>query len=98
MITKIEDWIKSVYFPVFEKYIGFNADTFKKKLWMGNVEAKEINKKIELISPGLTQREDSETGEFHPTPFFYALGKRFEYERKKKREELGLVQSEFSLL
>ena len=61
------------------------------KLWAGNTEAKTLADKLELISRGLTQTINDITGEIKDMPIRRAFENRLEYERKKKRESMGLT-------
>ena len=92
-IGHIEKWVfNDTYFPLFEKWIGWTKETAENEVWPGNKQARTLADKLELISKGLTQTLNLVTGKINPLPIREAFKNRLEYERKKKREMLGIVK------
>ena len=83
--TILKMWICQKVFNEFEEKIGFSQETDDADLWPALTVLNIITKKIELMSPGLTQRKVGD--KIMPLPIKKALERRFGEERTKKREE-----------
>ena len=51
----------------------------------------EVTKKMELISSGLTQQKDDKTKKIIDLPIKDAILRKFHYENRKRRDDLGLT-------
>ena len=87
--TMLKDWIvERVFEDEFGEKIGFCQETDESDLWPAKSVLSIIIKKMEFLSPGLTQRKVGDR--FEPMPIVEALNRRFAEVRKKKRNELKL--------
>ena len=92
---RIVDFVTDVYYPLFIKNFGWSKENLENGIVPGDTHGHVLNKRLELISAGLTQRID-ENGVVQPLNLQNALPKRLEYIRKTKRELFGLVKCKFS--
>ena len=83
----IIDWIIQLYYPQFQKGIGFNKETVA--LWPATSEARAIMKKLEFLTPGLTQFVDSD-GTVQNRGLVHKLVKRFENDKASRKLELKI--------
>ena len=91
---RIVAFVCDVYYPLFVKKFGWSKKNLESGIVPGDTHGHELNKRLELISPGLTQRID-ENGVVIPLNIQNALPKHLEYIRKTKRELFGLVKCKF---
>jgi hypothetical protein len=92
---KIVGFVCDVYYPLFIKNFGWSKENLENGIVPGDTHGHELNKRLELISAGLTQRID-DNGDVQPLNIQNALPKRLEYIRKTQRELFGLVKCKFS--
>ena len=85
----LKNWIvEKVFEDEFGEKIGFSKQTDEEDLWPAQSVLQIILKKMELLSPGLTQRKIGD--KIKALPIQEALNRRFAEVRRKKRNELKL--------
>ena len=86
----LKTWIvQKVFEEQFGEKIGFSQETDSADLWPAKSVVNIIIKKMELLSPGLTQERNGD--KIVPRPIQEAIKRRFDEERNKKRDELRLL-------
>ena len=87
--TLLKNWIvERVFQDEFGEKIGFSKETDEDDIWPAKSVLNIIIKKMEFISPGLTQQKVED--KIVPLPIVEALNRRFVEVRKKLRNELKL--------
>ena len=87
--SMLKNWIADrVFDDEFGAKIGFSEETDSHDLWPAKSVLNIIIKKIELFSPGLTQKKVGD--KIEALPIQEALARQFAEARKKKRNELKL--------
>ena len=77
----IIDWVTNdIYYPIYEKEIGFTAKSEELKIWPGAKQARDLMKKIAKKSPQLALQLDGK------------LLQRFIYDNTKRRPKMKLTK------
>ena len=82
-----------MYLKEYENRIGFTTDT---TLWPKKKHANILLDKIELISPGLTQRFDDSKKKIVPLPIRNAVYRRFHYDTNNRKDQFGITSGKIS--
>ena len=85
--------IKDVYLAAYEKNIGFTSDVC---LWPKKKHAKILLEKVELLSPGLTQKLDEKKNVILPMPIKNAVYRRFHYDNNNRKDQFDIPRGNYS--
>lgn len=83
------NWLlRDFYLKLYETKIGFTKEM---EFWPKQKHADILLNKIELISPGLTQKWDAKEKEYVPLPIKNAVARRFHYDTDRRKMLFGIL-------